>query len=250
MAKLRSLTTPIGAVAALLLFYTVNPWIEPPEGIVDQLVTLAFWALAITLIVVLFQDRKDPGSEAVEIEGPGFTRYLFSNSRAGLLWVWIRLFVGFAWLESGWGKLNNPEWTAGGSVLRAYWERAASIPDQGRPPITYEWYRDFINVLLNGNHETWFSWLVVLGEVAVGVALVAGALTGIAAFFGAFMNMSFLLAGSASTNPIMFTLAIGLILAWRVAGYYGVDRYLLPLLGTPWRPGSVAAHEVSRTPAS
>jgi thiosulfate dehydrogenase (quinone) large subunit len=32
----------------------------------------------------------------------------------------------------------------------------------------------------------------------------------------------------------MFALAIGLILAWRVAGYYGVDRYLLPRLGVPW----------------
>jgi thiosulfate dehydrogenase [quinone] large subunit len=35
----------------------------------------------------------------------------------------------------------------------------------------------------------------------------------------------------------MFTLAVGLMLAWKVAGYYGVDRYLLPRLGTPWRPG-------------
>jgi thiosulfate dehydrogenase [quinone] large subunit len=25
------------------------------------------------------------------------------------------------------------------------------------------------------------------------------------------------------------------MLAWKVAGYYGLDRYLLPLLGTPWR---------------
>jgi len=49
------------------------------------------------------------------------------------------------------------------------------------------------------------------------------------------MNMSFLLAGSSSSNPIMFTLAVGLMLAWKVAGYYGLDRYLLPLLGTPWR---------------
>jgi len=49
------------------------------------------------------------------------------------------------------------------------------------------------------------------------------------------MNMSFLLAGSASTNPIMFTLAVGLMLAWKVAGYYGLDRYLLPLLGVPWK---------------
>jgi thiosulfate dehydrogenase (quinone) large subunit len=30
-------------------------------------------------------------------------------------------------------------------------------------------------------------------------------------------------------------MAIGLILAWRVAGWYGLDRWLLPWLGTPWR---------------
>jgi thiosulfate dehydrogenase [quinone] large subunit len=53
------------------------------------------------------------------------------------------------------------------------------------------------------------------------------------------MNMSFLLAGSASTNPVLFTLAVGLMLAWRVAGYYGLDRYLLPMLGAPWRPGAL-----------
>ena len=94
-------------------------------------------------------------------------------------------------------------------------------------PITYEWYRDFINTLLAGHHETWFAWVITLGEIAIGVGLILGILTGIAAFFGAFMNMSFLLAGSASTNPILFTLAVGLMLAWKVAGYYGVDRYLL-----------------------
>jgi thiosulfate dehydrogenase [quinone] large subunit len=51
--------------------------------------------------------------------------------------------------------------------------------------------------------------------------------------------MSFLLAGSASSNPVLFVLAMGLILAWRVAGYYGVDRWLLPMLGTPWQPGAL-----------
>jgi thiosulfate dehydrogenase [quinone] large subunit len=57
------------------------------------------------------------------------------------------------------------------------------------------------------------------------------------------MNMSFLLAGSASVNPVLFTLAVGLILGWKVAGYYGVDRYLLPLLGTPWRPGHIQGRD-------
>ncbi len=90
--------------------------------------------------------------------------------------------------------------------------------------------------------------LITFGEIAVGVGLLVGCLTGVAAFFGAMMNMSFLLAGSASVNPVLFTLAIGLILAWKVAGYYGVDRYLLPLLGTPWHPLPKATH--SAGPAS
>ena len=59
------------------------------------------------------------------------------------------------------------------------------------------------------------------------------------------MNMSFLLAGSASTNPVLFTLAIGLILAWKVAGYYGVDRWLLPMLGTPWHPAVLSGKATS-----
>jgi thiosulfate dehydrogenase [quinone] large subunit len=240
MSILRGLAIPIGAIAAVLLFLLFNPWLVIEEDTaLRQILTVAFWISFIVLLIALFEDRKNPDSEDVEIEGPAFARFLFSNSRAGLFWLPIRLFVGFAWLEAGWHKFTDPEWTQGGAALRAYWERAAAIPEQGRPPITYEWYRDFINFLLNGNHETWFAWVVTLGELAIGIGLILGVLTGVAAFFGAFMNMSFLLAGSASSNPVMFTLAVGLMLAWKVAGYYGVDRFLLPRLGTPWRPGAL-----------
>lgn len=240
MSILRGLAIPIGAVAAVLLFLLFNPWLVIEEGTtLRQILTVGFWITFVVLLIALFEDRKNPDSEEVEIEGPAFARFLFGNSRAGLFWLPIRLFVGFSWLEAGWHKFTDPEWTQGGAALRAYWERAAAIPEQGRPPITYEWYRDFINFLLNGNHETWFAWVVTLGELAIGIGLILGVLTGVAAFFGAFMNMSFLLAGSASTNPVMFTLAVGLMLAWKVAGYYGVDRYLLPRLGTPWRPGAL-----------
>lgn len=238
MSMLRGWAIPIGAIATVLLIYLVNPWLQP-EGALRQAVTVAFWVASIALAIALFEDRKNPESQDVEIEGPAFARFLFGNSRAGLFWLPIRVFVGFAWLDAGLHKLTDPEWTQGGAALRTYWERAAAIPEQGRPPITYEWYRDFINFLLAGNHESWFALLITFGELAVGLGLIFGALTGIAAFGGAFMNMSFLLAGSASTNPIMFTLAVGLMLAWKVAGYYGVDRYLLPRLGTPWRPGAL-----------
>ena len=34
-------------------------------------------------------------------------------------------------------------------------------------------------------------------------------------------------------------LAVLLMLGWQVAGYYGADRFILPLIGAPWRPGKV-----------
>jgi thiosulfate dehydrogenase [quinone] large subunit len=241
MSALRRFATPLGLIAAALLIYMVNPWFAPPESISTAL-TIAFWVLLIVLIVVLFQDRKAPGASSVEVEGPAFTRFLFGNSRAGLFWLPIRLFVGFAFLEAGIhkllpeGKAMGAGWLDGGASLLGYWQKAVAIPDApARPAITFEWYRDFLNLLIANNAQTWFGYLIVFGEIAIGVGLVVGILSGVAAFFGALMNMSFLLAGSGSTNPVLFTFAIGLILAWRVCGYYGVDRYLLPALGVPWK---------------
>ncbi len=73
----------------------------------------------------------------------------------------------------------------------------------------------------------------------VGIALIVGALTGIMAFLGEFMNWNFIMAGTASSNPLLMVVAIGLMLAWKTAGYWGVDRVLLPILGTPWQMGTV-----------
>ncbi len=91
-------------------------------------------------------------------------------------------------------------------------------------------------------------YLVTFGEVLIGLGLIFGVLTGIAAFFGVFMNLNFLLSGAVSINPIIGTLALLLVLSWRVAGYYGVDRYLLPLLGTPWT-GTLARQKRATEPA-
>lgn len=240
MSGNRTLSWTLGSVAAALLFLLVNPWIILPEGAVSQVVTVGFWLSFIILLVLLFQERNQAGGETIEVEGPAFTRFLFGNTRAGLFWLPIRLFVGFAWLESGFQKLTSDGWiNHGGSALAGFWTKAVAVPETGHGAITYDWYQTFIQTLLNGGHAQWFAWVITFGELAVGIGLIVGLLTGIAAFFGATMNMSFLLAGSASTNPIMFGLAVGLILAWKVAGYYGLDRYVLPMLGTPWHPGPV-----------
>jgi thiosulfate dehydrogenase [quinone] large subunit len=263
MAQLRRFVVPLGVIAAAIVLYLTAPWdvlglgaIAPSDD-VFTLLSIVFWVLAIVIFVALLADRNAPGASTVEVEGPAITRFLFSNTRAGLLWLPVRLFVGFSWLDSGLHKLFPAEgpvgagWLDGGASLLGYWERAVAIPEPpGRAAISFEWYRDFLNLLIANDAQAWFAWLIVFGEIAVGIGLILGILTGFAAFFGAFMNMSFLLAGSASTNPVLFTLSIGLMLAWRVAGYYGVDRWLLPRLGVPWHARVTPTQRAIDAPAS
>jgi len=83
-----------------------------------------------------------------------------------------------------------------------------------------------------------FSFLVTWGEFTVGVGILLGILTGIAAGFGVLMNLNYLLAGTVSINPVLGVLGLFLCISWRVCGWIGFDRWLLPALGLPWKPGS------------
>ena len=64
---------------------------------------------------------------------------------------------------------------------------------------------------------------------------------GIAAFSGAFMNWHFMMAGTASINPVMIVISILVVLAWKTAGWWGLGRWLLPAVGTPRQPGQLPA---------
>lgn len=192
----------------------------------------------VTSLVVLLRAGRTSAEAETAIPEPPVVTFLFGNARSAPLWLGIRLFLGYEWIEAAREKLGEDAWMSG-AALRGFWQNAVQVPEQGHAPITYGWYREYIQFMLDRGWYTWFADLIAWGELLVGIGLVLGGLTGIAAFFGATMNMSFMLAGSASTNPVLFTLSILLILAWRVAGLIGLDRWLLPALGVPWQPGSV-----------
>ncbi len=182
--------------------------------------------------------------ERRELKDPAFLKLIFSNTLLAPLWALARMYLGYQWLLAGSHKVwGSDRWIAvegpDGLALKGFWERATAIPEQGRPPIAYDWYRDFLTYMLDHEWYTWFSWIIALGEVAAGIALIVGAFTGFAALGGAFMNFNFMLAGSASTNPVLFVIALLVAFGWKVSGWIGVDRWLLPALGTPWQPGRV-----------
>jgi thiosulfate dehydrogenase [quinone] large subunit len=173
------------------------------------------------------------------ISDPPLARFLFSDTRMAPVWLLVRIYVGWAWLEAGWHKVEtvgSGNYIVDGSGILAFWMRIAAIPAApAKPAITYDWYRGFIQVLIDNHAEVVMGKVIAFGETAVGIGLIVGAFVGIAAVGGAFMNLNFMLAGSASTNPVMLLLGFLLVLAWKTAGYIGLDRFLLPLLGTPWR---------------
>ena len=189
--------------------------------------------------------NKVPSTTEVFADPP-FAQSLFNSPKWAWLWVIARIYVGYAWLTSGIGKLSNPAWTQTGEALKGFWERAVAIPDApARPLIAFDWYRGFLQSMIDAGAYTWFSKIIYIGEILIGVALILGLFTGIAAFFGGFMNWNFMMAGSASTNPVLFTLSILLVLAWKTAGWWGLDRFVLPALGTPWQPGKAIGRKSS-----
>ncbi len=168
------------------------------------------------------------------IQDPALVRTLFNDPRLAIVWLAARIWLGYQWIEASLHKIENPAWTVTGEALKGFWTGAVQIPAEGRAPISFDWYRSFIQFMLDSQAYTWFAKVVAYGEMLVGIALILGAFTGIAAFFGALMNWNFMMAGSASTNPLLFVIALGLVMAWKIAGYIGFDYFLLPLIGTPW----------------
>ena len=223
------------------------------------------------------------------VQDPPLVQKLLSHPLAGLLWLPLRIWLGYQWFVAGSHKISNPAWVVTGDALKGFWTNAVKVSaETGKGPITFDWYRSFLQFMLDNQAYTWFAKLVAYGELLIGIALILGAFTGIAAFFGGFMNFNFMLAGSASTNPLLFVVAVGLILgaftgiaaffggfmnfnfmlagsastnpllfviavglimAWKVSGYFGADYYLLRWIGTPWH-GKRDANEGSKLAAS
>ncbi len=177
--------------------------------------------------------------QSSQIPEPAFSKFLFADTRLAWFWLVVRLYVGYQWVVAGWEKIVNPVWVGSeaGTALQGF-VMGALKKTAGTHPDVYGWYGQWLQSFVLP-HAAQFSYLVSFGELFVGIGLILGLFTGIAAFFGAFMNMNYLFAGTISVNPLLFLLELFLVLAWRIAGLIGFDRFILPLLGVPWAPGKL-----------
>ncbi len=185
------------------------------------------------------QDSRRLQRTIRRFDDPPVAKALFGDVRWAWVWLILRLYVGWEWLQAGLNKLGASAWTGenAGAAVTGF-VNGALEKTGGAHPDVQSWYAAFLRNIVLPNAAVW-SQLVTWGEILVGVALIVGIFTGIAAFFGSFMNMNYLLSGTVSTNPVMLLIGFLLVLAWKTAGWWGLDRWVLPALGTPWSPGLV-----------
>jgi thiosulfate dehydrogenase [quinone] large subunit len=201
---------------------------------------------------------------------PRVARWLFGSGKAAWIWLIARIWLGWEWLAAGWGKTfggqitwriwdwtkpaysltgsGNIGWVRGGTIIGAdgvaqarhvgdavagYAAGAIQAAQGPHPDVAYSWYVEFLKWVQHTAAPV-IGPMVAIGEVVIGIALLLGLFTGIATVLGALLNFTYVFAGSAGINPAMILVSIGLILAWRNAGWIGLDRFLLPRLGVPW----------------
>lgn len=141
---------------------------------------------------------------------------------AGILAI-LRIYIGYQWLTSGFGKITSGGFDAGGFI------QGAIASAGGENPAVQGWWAAFLETVALPFSDV-FSFVVMWGEFLVGAALILGIFTNFAALMGITMNFAFLFSGTVSTNAQMVLITVFLIVAGYNAGRYGLDHWVIPFL--------------------
>jgi thiosulfate dehydrogenase [quinone] large subunit len=172
--------------------------------------------------VAVFDRFVHPPMTPEQFQEPRWARFLFASTTAAWLWLVVRLYMAYVYLPASWSKITSGKWLFGdGAPIQGLVGGAVSSED------TPSWYVWFLQNIVQPNAGL-FATLVALGEFAIGLGLLVGLLTGIAGFFALFVNGNFVLAGVLGSNPALVVLGLLIALAWRNAGWIGLDRWFIP----------------------
>lgn len=130
----------------------------------------------------------------------------------------LRAFIGIGWLRAFAEKAIEPGWRDGSGVA-AFLQHQL---DQGQ--VTFPVYRILVTEIFLP-HAAALGWIVMVGQLLAGLAILCGGGTSAALLGGLFMNLNFLIAGA--TEPSAFYIAIQALLLLMGAGaIVGVDAWL------------------------
>ncbi len=162
---------------------------------------------------------------------------ILKNKYFTVVWTILRVWLGYEWLTAGLEKVGNSAWVGSkaGTAITGFLKGALAKAG-GEHPSVQSWYASFVKNFALPNAKV-FSYVVAFGELLVGISLILGLLTIVGLVAGAFMNLNYLLAGTTSTNPNLYTVAIILMAVGASAYAIGLDRFLVPVIRKKFRKG-------------
>ncbi|MDI6783065.1 MAG: TQO small subunit DoxD [bacterium] len=153
---------------------------------------------------------------------------MFENIKANLkepsylsYLAFLRITLGIFFFQAGWGKLTSG-FISRNMLLTIFNDWVQHVPNA--------WYKNFL-LEYAMPHSTIFSYLVVYGEILVGLALVFGVMTRLSVLLAMIMNLNYHLAsgwrpGSGALINKIF-LACEIVILLSAAGRsFGIDRIL------------------------
>ncbi|WP_340388975.1 DoxX family protein [Paenibacillus sp. FSL E2-0151] len=149
-------------------------------------------------------------------------QWLRENKVAMWILTVLRVYIGYDWMTHGWSKLTGG-FQAGGFLAGAV-EKAT-----GDHPAVQAWWATFLEKFAVPNAGL-FDFVIPLGEFLVGLGLILGCFTTLAALMAMVMNFAFLFSGTVSTNAQLVVMEIFLVVAGANAGKIGLDHWVLPYL--------------------
>lgn len=152
---------------------------------------------------------------------------LFNNKYLIPVWTILRIWLGFQWLIPAMEKLQDPKWVGNeaGKAITGFLKGGLAQASGDHPSVQW-WYAKFIENVALPNAGV-LTYIVPVGELLVGISLILGAFTIAGLIGGALMNLNYMLAGTTSTNPILYTAAIILMAAGANAYTIGIDKLLI-----------------------
>jgi len=142
---------------------------------------------------------------------------LKASRLAAPVWTAMRVWLGVMWIQAGSAKLWGAE-AAG--FIHNNGAGVAGFATHGTP--AYSWWGSFLHGFVVPNAGA-IGALVAVGEFAIGVALVAGLFTRIAALSSLALLFTYVMSGTASVCAFYAAIAIVIMVMWRTSSWIGVD---------------------------
>jgi thiosulfate dehydrogenase (quinone) large subunit len=143
--------------------------------------------------------------------------WLQRSKIAAIVWTAIRVWLGIMWIQAGVAKLWGAE---NGFFLHNGAPGVSGLASHGVP--AYTWWGSFLHGFVVPN-AGWIGVLVAVAEFAIGVALVLGLFTPIAALGSLLLLFTYVMSGVASVCALYALFAVVLLAMWPTAGWIGVD---------------------------